>query len=1282
MVADSAEGSDDHSSVDHSPGDAASDTRSGEDGGPTAVSAPASTSDSEAPDAPSAPVSLQSLASKYEESQHETYLRRLNEAVADAANRNIALTGRYGSGKSSVLDEFEHTHKKTRRLAISTLGPDAQGVTTTNRIQKELLKQFVYSASPSTLRHSRFSRATSLPRWRTIWESIAGVLTVGLTLALLGWLPQVAGTSDGDPWYAQAVAWLLLVGLVSTVVTVVRFITHDRFVLSDVSAAGATVKLSAKNMTYFDEYLDEIVNYFDEEDVDIVIFEDLDRFDDPRIFEALRELNTLLNSTPSRSSSSTPLQFVYAVRDSLFERLGSDVDPRAADTGGVTRDPSADADAAATETVRANRTKFFDIVIPMVPFISHRNAQDLLSDLLAEAHITEVERNLVDLVAQHATDMRLLRNMRNEYLVFAERLLGGEKQAPELSPSRLFALVAYKNFHLEDFEQISRRRSDLDRLYEYRRELVRSCVSNLERQKRDLQQGRTKVVSMKAAAERMGARLVSLTNVAVQASSYSGSRQVGLKVGESNFSTDQASGYDFWAAVAVNPEITIRATQGPGYGWQNLATLTNSDVSDFFAEANEAGSWLELDEAKSRERIARLEQEVAFLRGADFKQLVASSYQLATDAHGNVATRAHTGTGDGAESPRIEQTFFQITKATLKSDLAVELVTRGYIDRNFSLYAAQFYGDFTGIDVATFLVQSANTNTMDIDYRFTSDGAIENLLDAAGEDFTRTEAAYNLDILDHLLATNDTRAGNVVTNVITRFDSSAQEFLTAYWSTGTQRRRLASWLSAGGWARVFPYLVGDETIPDDARTSLVDAALLAANPRHGYTLEESVAMFVSKNCRDMSAFTRPQQQARLVTLVGLLKQAGVALPQLAPVHETLRTQLVANNVYTLTADNLRAALDITGSISLDHVLKNENVYRRCVANPGTYLAAVTDDDLTDHTVEDAATLAALLPVLDEHWEPEHVAQLIAATSPDATLDTLRDIPVSTWPALADACRFAATLANVEAYRGQVGAIDEHLATLLLAARDIDAGNGAPEGVDISAAALALLNATPAIADPAARIRLVRSIGVTSVDVSGINAEEGPLLALALEAGLVADDAASFARFAPAGWAALGPAITASEHFEEFITPELVDGVVAPLLGDAARADRVGDQIVSNLAAYVPTDDAAALRAAGSYALSHRVNLPADQIQRIAGVGAESRGTTMRLLAQTDLPADQVVAVLAALGSPYDNLSTRAEAQFEVPEDDTVRAVLDKLEQAGMCTVTKKVLKPALVVKLT
>lgn len=455
-------------------------------------------------------VMLKSLAPQYDEGQHRTYLDRLEEAVQDVRNRNIAVSGRYGTGKSSVLDEFQETHRdSTLRLVISTLAPDPEDVTLTNRIQKEVLKQLVYSAQPRTLRHSRFRRRGTLPWWQLLVESAGVVFILGtllVLLTLLGLLPWQLATGPGLSGFERAVAWVGVAVLLGVVVAVLRIVTYNRFVVSDVSAAGATLKLSAPNHTYFDEYLDEIVYFFDQEPKDFVIFEDLDRYNDPEIFQALRELNTLLNNTPKRlkkiQKDRKPLRFIYAMRDSLFEKLGEDEDTA----------EEVD-DAARAETIRANRTKFFETVVPIVPFISHRTAREHLHQLLQDAAITGIERRLVEVVAKHATDMRLLLNMRNEYLVFAERLLKSDQVAPNLSPSHLFALVAYKTFHLKDFENIARRSSDLDRLYDYHRELVASSVADRERWKRDLLAKNARPPAIGPFAERLGRRLIAIGKI-------------------------------------------------------------------------------------------------------------------------------------------------------------------------------------------------------------------------------------------------------------------------------------------------------------------------------------------------------------------------------------------------------------------------------------------------------------------------------------------------------------------------------------------------------------------------------------------------------------------------------------------------------------------------------------------------------------------------------------------------------------------------------------------------
>ena len=109
--------------------------------------------------------------------------------------------------------------------------------------------------------------------------------------------------------------------------------------------------------SYFDKYLNEVLYLFENVDEDVVVFEDMDRFDASRIFERLREINTLVNLQRKKDNKPV-LRFFYLLRDDIF--------------------------------ISKDRTKFFDCIIPVVPvvdssnsynqFISHLEKNNLLSE--------------------------------------------------------------------------------------------------------------------------------------------------------------------------------------------------------------------------------------------------------------------------------------------------------------------------------------------------------------------------------------------------------------------------------------------------------------------------------------------------------------------------------------------------------------------------------------------------------------------------------------------------------------------------------------------------------------------------------------------------------------------------------------------------------------------------------------------------------------------------------------------------------------------------------------
>jgi len=312
---------------------------------------------------------LAPLTPTYLAKEHSGYASAIEAALADDQIRNIALSGNYGVGKSSILREVApRQDHRTLELSLSTLAPieasqldesvPIQATTPTNRVQQEIVKQLLYREYPSRTPGSRFRRIERFRWWRATGTSVLLGLVVAVIFLLTGWTGQItyvfAPYVDIGVWAHPAI-W----SAAALMALLVSWLFYGKLHIKQFSAGSATVTLDESSVSYFDQYLDEIVYFFEVSDRDVVIFEDIDRFNDSHIFETLRALNTLLNASPQIKK---PIRFIYAIKDSIFDRIGLEAEGRKSD-----REVLATDDPAQAEAVRANRTKFFDLVIPWFP---------------------------------------------------------------------------------------------------------------------------------------------------------------------------------------------------------------------------------------------------------------------------------------------------------------------------------------------------------------------------------------------------------------------------------------------------------------------------------------------------------------------------------------------------------------------------------------------------------------------------------------------------------------------------------------------------------------------------------------------------------------------------------------------------------------------------------------------------------------------------------------------------------------------------------------------------
>ncbi|WP_130447936.1 hypothetical protein [Kribbella rubisoli] len=1227
---------------------------------------------------------LAALTPVFKPNQHQGYVDHLSAALDEPGVCNIALTGRYGAGKSSVLAEFaRQNQKRVLFLSLSTLGPDSVDDSRTNQIEKELVKQLLHREKPARLPQSRYQRIDRLPAWRAFTEAAVALATVGLLLWLFGSFPDIPGLSRGDvPKAVRVAAATIALAIVIAALAWIRIVVHNRFVVSEVSAGGASITLAKKSESYFNQYLDEIVYFFESmRHIDVVIFEDLDRFDEPGIFEALRELNTLLNGSKQTTRRAfgrkrRTIRFVYALRDSIFEKLGHDT-------------KELENDAAQAESVRANRTKFFDLVIPIVPFITHRTSRELLSRIIKDDGLTpvpQVSDELVDLAARYLPDMRLLTNIRNEYSIFAKRLIIEKQGMDTLTANQLFAMVVYKNIHLEDFELMLLGRGDLDTVYQLSRDMVTEAITTRRARLAKVTSGAALKEALRSKAQNWGERLNWFFAKSTE-SAYRGTH-IGYTIGNNQYSVDDATKPNFWLEVLdTNTGVTGRV-QNPNYNRIEVVSLTMDEVQLVLGAGVKLDDWEKDTQPQLNREEGRLKADLDFLRTADFTDLAKRPNITLT-----VDTQLHS--------------FRGLVAKHIKSELGRALVNDGFIDRYYTLYVAQYYGDRVPPNALNYIVQNVDTNRTDINYQFKNPSEIAAVLKETNGSFLSDPSAYNINILDYLLEHSEAGARVVLDSLVRHVGNTEQAFLDAYLSEGTQAAKAAAYL-AERWPAILTQVIETVGLAHARRIELVDAALAHSSDDVTYDLDDTVRTFLQANYKEFCTIAQPQAGEDSASASGvdpdpaLVRNAVTTMGRAAVLFDdltalcTLAVRLVVEqDCYAITAANLRTALGDPETLSLDRIRSiDPAVFEDVLDHPDEYLEAIKTDTASPDTtgprwtIEEPSAFSDIVTNLADLPKAQSVA-IIQLAHPDGAVEDLYTVPDTTWEALAHCQRFPPMLGNVDAHIKHLGEVDRDLASLLTTAGHIvvpqvddgaalagtessdDGISKEADEVEVSKGrvAAAVIQAQQSIPSASVRARIVGSLNLGSwFPVGKVPSEQGQLLGHLLREHICRDEAATFAHFDTADWETLSYGIIQSTKFAEFVTPELLSPAMTALLlvCDDITAE-LKHIILSRFDEFVPADNDATLTAAGRSAVDTNFSLSAAQVTTIAH-GTGDSDLIVRLLNhfQTDLTIDQVLDALVQLPDPYSRLTTAGE-KLTFLRDDPHEVILKRIQAEGRIT---------------
>ncbi|MFF2755334.1 hypothetical protein ACFVR1_16470 [Psychrobacillus sp. NPDC058041] len=397
------------------------------------------------------------------------YEDALNFVFANDDLKNIAISGPYSSGKSSLIETYksEYTDKKFLHISLAHFeSPESTDIPTYDEVVLEgkILNQLIHQIDPNKIPKTNFKVKQNVSDKGTIKST----LFISLFLILIAYIVFFNSWSNyvssmEIEWVKNILMWttvselLLVSGILCSIIfgiTIYSIITtqKNKNIFKRLNLQGNEIEIFQEtNESYFDKYLNEVLYIFENSDVDVIIFEDIDRYNVNQIFEKLREINTLINNKKSKDEK-TPIRFIYLLRDDIF--------------------------------ISKDRTKFFDFIIPVVPVIDSSNSHDKFIEHFVEGEIIELfDEVFLKGLSLYIDDMRILKNIYNEFIIYNNLV-----QSIELNKNRLLAIITYKNIFPRDFSDLQLSMGYVHTLFESKTELLKEEFESINHQIKEVEE--------------------------------------------------------------------------------------------------------------------------------------------------------------------------------------------------------------------------------------------------------------------------------------------------------------------------------------------------------------------------------------------------------------------------------------------------------------------------------------------------------------------------------------------------------------------------------------------------------------------------------------------------------------------------------------------------------------------------------------------------------------------------------------------------------------------------
>ena len=659
------------------------------------------------------------------------YEEAINFSLKNDKILNIAISGSYGSGKSSLLETYKKKHLEKNFLNISLIhfnsnvqqdnleeNDNEKTKSLATVLEAKILNQMLHQILEKNIPLTDFKIKGKFSKIKLVFSTIfilVFILSFFQIIFFNQWHNFIVSLYNIKfiynifkistyPYFKLISGITLFILLGIFIYNILKFQKTKNF-LKKLNIQGNEFEIAGDNEdSYFDKYLNEVIYLFENSGVDAIIFEDIDRYEISEIFERLREINKLVNSKLKNKKNNIILRFIFDKLGKIGNYFSSK--RKTLKFFYLLRDDI---------YISKDRTKFFDFIIPVIPVIDSSNSYDKIIELLKENNYYNLNEKFLYKISLYIDDMRLLKNICNEFKIYYKKL-SGDKNDIKINSNKIFSIIVYKNLFPKDFSDLQLNQGFVYNLFsqkdKFLEERIKEIDDQIKLQVKILNQQKNETVDLKE-----------------------------LEVLKENY-----------------------------YNYCNKGVFSQQEYNDWTSFKYEERKKI-LEERKEN-TISEIEKKINSLEHGKNK--------LKDGPFRKIITRENIDsifTCTYIDELKNEYKFEDV-KGNSYFKLLKFLIREGYLDERYSYYMAYFYENrLTKID-KKFLIAVADKEKLEYNYKLDNPNLVNERLEIA--DFDEVES-LNFDLLNCLLDFEDNNSKNKKIAIFTQLKETKNfEFVSSY----------------------------------------------------------------------------------------------------------------------------------------------------------------------------------------------------------------------------------------------------------------------------------------------------------------------------------------------------------------------------------------------------------------------------------------------------------------------------------------------------------------------